>query len=86
MGKNEVGEVSSQSTLVSVHVVIECAQGRAYQCVCRLCHCHCLVHARMKHWVLASASADGAILRLRYHCLVVAAASMMEGVIIRGQA
>ena len=86
MGKNEVGEVSSQSTLVSVHVVIECTQGRAYQRMHRLCHRHCLMHARMKHWVLVSASADGAILHLRRHCLVVAAASMMEGVIIRGQA
>ena len=36
MGKNDVEEVSNQSTLVPVLVVIECAQGRACQCVHRV--------------------------------------------------
>ena len=69
MGKNDVEEVSNQSTLVPVLVVIECAQGRACQCVRRVCHRRRLVRARMKHWVLASVSADDLFSRLRRHCL-----------------
>jgi hypothetical protein len=68
-GKNGVEEVSSRSTPVPVLVVIEYGQGRAYQRVRRACHHRRLVRACMKHWVLASVSADGAISRIRRHFL-----------------
>jgi hypothetical protein len=67
MGKNEVGKCQVSAPLIPVLVVIECAQGPADQRVRRVCHRP--VRKRMRHWVLASVSTDGAISRLRRHCL-----------------
>jgi hypothetical protein len=64
-----VGKCQVRAPLVPVLVVIECAQGPAYQRMRRVCHRQRLVRTRMRHWVLASISTDGAISRPRRHSL-----------------
>jgi hypothetical protein len=66
----EVGKCQVRAPLVPgpVLAVIERAQGPAYQHARRVCHRRHPVQARMKHLMLVSVSAEGAISRLCRHC------------------
>ncbi|KAH9953235.1 hypothetical protein BC827DRAFT_1387314 [Russula dissimulans] len=64
----EVGKCQVRAPLIPVLAVIKRAQGPAYQHARRVCHRRRPVQAHIKHPMLVSVLAEGAISRLRRHC------------------